>query len=67
MSCKHINTKHRVEALLEGGRYWDGTKWRCPWCEDWDGAVEEADKLYEAVRKVACEADAAEVARRLTI
>lgn len=49
MTCKHITTASHRAALRDGGRYWDEAShsWRCPWCEDWDRAVEARAALEQ--------------------
>jgi hypothetical protein len=49
--CRHVTCATRRAAFFDGGRYWDGTAWRCFWCSPAsrdDAAVEEERRLAGA-------------------
>lgn len=49
MNCKHVNTGSRHAALENGGRYYDTklSRWVCPWCDNFDGACDAANRLRD--------------------
>ncbi len=39
--CRHVRADNRLQAIADGGRYWNGTKWICPSCGTAPAPTEE--------------------------